>query len=174
MRRSLLVAVSAGGVIGRQGALPWRLSADLKRFKRLTLGHPLIMGRKTLESIGRLLPGRTTIVITRQPAWRPVWLTDEAAANLRIAHSLEEALRLAAGDDEVFVIGGGEIYRLALPHADRIYRTLVEADVEGDAFFPELSPDTWQIVWEERHAADEQNEYDYRFQILDRVARVSQ
>ena len=167
MRRALLVAMAKGGVIGRQGALPWRLSADLRRFKELTWGHHLVMGRKTLDSIGRILPGRQTIVITRNPEWRPAWL--KPSESLQVATSLDEALSKAAGDDEPFIIGGGEVYRLALPVADRIYLTHVEAEVLGDTYFPELSPDQWRLVWQERHGADEKNEYDYRFEILDRV-----
>ena len=114
MRISLIVAMSENRVIGRGGGLPWRLSADLKRFKHLTMGHHLIMGRKTFESIGRVLPGRTSIVVTRQ--------TDYRAAGVVVARSLSEALHIAAtaGDDEAFVIGGGEIYRQILPSADQL------------------------------------------------------
>jgi dihydrofolate reductase len=161
MRISLIVAMSENRVIGREGVLPWRLSADLRRFKRLTMGHTIVMGRKTFESIGRLLPGRTSIVVTRQANY------DGRGA--LVARDLDEAIGLVADGDEAFIIGGAEIYRQALPRVERIYLTLVHANVEGDTFFPELQQDQWHLVETERHAADEKNEYDYNFQVLDRI-----
>ena len=163
MRLSLIVAVSNNRVIGRGGQLPWRLSADLRRFKQLTMGHHLIMGRKTYESIGRLLPGRTTIVVTRQPEY--------TVPGGLVARSLDEARQLAAGDDEAFVIGGAEIYGLALPLVERIYFTRVDTTVAGDTFFPELLETDWRLAASEVHSADEKNEYDYRFEIYDRNQR---
>ena len=162
MRLSLIVALSNNRVIGRGGQLPWRLSADLRRFKQLTMGHHLIMGRKTYESIGRLLPGRTSIVVTRRLGY--------AAPGGLVAHSLPEALRLAAADDEAFVIGGEEIYCLALPRVERIYMTRVDVVIgDGDTFFSELSEPDWRLVSRETHAVDDKNQYDYRFEIYDRL-----
>lgn len=160
MRVSLIVAMSENRVIGRDGQLPWHLSADLRRFKRLTMGHHIIMGRRTFESIGRLLPGRITVVVTHQP--------DYDAGEALIAHSIDEALRLAANDDEAFVIGGGQVYGQALPTVDRIYLTRVHAEIHGDAVFPEWQFDAWQVVEQSRHSADEQNEYEHSFLVYDR------
>jgi dihydrofolate reductase len=163
MSLSIIVAMTRRGVIGRQGALPWRLSADLKRFKSLTMGHPLVMGRKTFDSLGRPLPGRTSIVITRNVDYR-------APAGVLIAHTLEAACERAARDAEPFVIGGGEIFRAALPRAGRMYVTWVEAEVAGDTFFPPWEAAAWQQVQSEPHSADERNEYDTTFCIYDRIA----
>lgn len=161
MKLSILVAMSNGRVIGREGQLPWRLSADLQRFKRLTMGHPIIMGRKTFESIGRPLPGRQSIVISRQP--------DFHAEGVQVANDLHDALRIAGNaSNEVFVIGGAQIYALALPFADRLYITLVEADIGGDTYFPDWNSQQWQLVEETWHPADAKNAYATRFQIFDR------
>jgi dihydrofolate reductase len=162
------VAVAENGVIGRGGTLPWRLSADLRRFKQLTMGHHLIMGRKTFESIGRALPGRTTIVISRQ--------TDlSLPAGCQLAASLNDALRIAkaAGDNEAFIIGGAAIYGLALPRADRVYLTAVHANVEGDTFFREFNPSDWKLVADERHSADAKNQFDYSFRVYDSMNRAN-
>jgi dihydrofolate reductase len=161
MRISLIVAVSQNRIIGRAGALPWRLSADLRRFRRLTLGHHLIMGRKTFESIGGPLPGRTSIVVTRQTAYAPPGVV--------VARGIDAALQAAVGDSEVFFIGGGELYRHALPLVQRLYMTVVDAAVEGDTSFPELTPGAWRVVEESGHGADERNEFACRFLVLDRV-----
>lgn len=163
MRVSLIVAAAENGVIGRGGVLPWRLSADLKHFKQLTLGHHLIMGRKTYDSIGRMLPGRTTVVISRQ---RDLPLPQAC----RLAASFDDALRIAqeAGDDEAFIIGGAAIYRLALPRADRIYLTAVHAQIDGDTYFREFDPSDWTLVEDQPHAADAKNEYDYSFRVYER------
>ena len=158
----LIVAMDEGRLIGRNNDLPWHLPADLRRFRALTMGHPIVMGRRTWESIGRPLPGRTSIVVTRQ--------ADFAAGGALLAAGLPEALRLAAGDDEVFVIGGAEIYHLALPLADRLYVTAVHAHVEGDRWFPEIPSHQWRLVEETFHQADAKNVYDYSFQVLDRHA----
>jgi len=135
---SLVVAMARNRVIGRAGTIPWDLPADRRRFRELTMGHSLIMGRKTFESIGRPLPGRETIVVTRQAGYR--------AAGCLVAHSLAEALAQARGSDEVFVCGGGELYREALPLAGRLYLTLLAAEVEGDTFFPELPAEQFREV----------------------------
>lgn len=160
MPLSLIVAVAENQVIGREGQLPWRLSADLRRFKRLTMGHRIVMGRKTYESIGRALPGRTSIVLTRQADF-------QAAEGVLVADSLEAALR-EAGDDEVFVIGGAGVYRESLPRATRVYLTRVHADVEGDTFFPRLDPQTWRLVEQHPHPADEKNDFAHTFQVYER------
>ena len=164
MRVSLIVAMSENGVIGRDGDLPWRLSADLQRFKRLTMGHHIVMGRKTFESIGRALPGRKMVVVTRQENY--------SASNVYIANSLAAAVQVArdAGDEELFIIGGGEIYRQALQLADRIYLTRVRAVVDGDTFFPTLDYDSWRLVEREAHAANEKNEYDHTFEVHQRTS----
>lgn len=144
-RIALLVAMARNRVIGIQGRLPWHIPADLKRFKALTMGHHIVMGRKTWESIGRLLPGRTTVVVTRRKGY-PV-------SGGLVVHSLEDALAAAAADDEIFIIGGGELYREALSYADRIYLTEVDADFEGDTWFPELDPGQWREASRETLAA---------------------
>jgi dihydrofolate reductase len=162
---SIIVAAAENGVIGRQGQLPWHLPADLQHFKSLTLGHPMVMGRRTFESIGRALPGRTSIVMTGQPAW-------PAPAGVLVAHSLPEALALAAGQpggEDVCVIGGGEIYHQALPAADVVHLTEVHTTVpDGDAFFPALPPATWREETRARHAADARHEVAYSFVTLRR------
>lgn len=150
---SLVVAASTNNVIGVAGDLPWRLSDDLKRFKALTMGKPVVMGRKTFESIGRALPGRKNIVITTQ--------TDFAAHGCDIVSSPAAALAAAADATEVMIIGGGEIYRLFLPLAHRIYLTRVKVDLEGDTVFPALDSSDWLETAREEHGADESNDYDF-------------
>ena len=162
MRLSLIVAMTRSGVIGRGGTLPWKLSSDLKRFKSLTMGHHLIMGRKTFDSLGRVLPGRTSIVLTRQTGYQP-------PPGVLAADSIQRAMDLSAGDDEPFVIGGGEIFRSALLRADRLYVTWVEADVAGDTHFPDWENASWRLMRSEPHAADAKNEYDTTFCIYDRI-----
>ena len=130
----LIAAVGRNGVIGRDNDLPWRIREDLQHFKQLTLGHTLVMGRKTYDSIGRPLPGRRTVVITRQSDW--------TADGVEVVHSLDDALKLADGND-VYVAGGGEIYRLALPSADRLELTEVDQSPEGDVTFPAIDPTAW-------------------------------
>jgi dihydrofolate reductase len=135
-RVSLVVAMDRQRVIGHQGRLPWHIPEDLKRFKALTMGHSIIMGRKTHESIGRLLPGRRSIIVTRQRSY--------VVPGALVVHSLKEALAACAGEEEAFVIGGGEIYREALAVADRIYLTEVQGNYAGDTLFPALSPHVWR------------------------------
>lgn len=152
---SLIVAASDNDVIGRDGQLPWKLSADLRRFKRLTMGHHLIMGRKTFESIGRPLPGRTTIVLSRQ--------RDYAPEGVLVAHSPDEVRQLVAADREPFVVGGAEIYRLLLPWVGKIYLTRVHCLIEGDTLFDFVRWDDWDIQRHESFFRDQQNEHDYSF-----------
>ena len=159
---SLIVVMDEMLGIGLDGGLPWHIPADLKRFKSLTMGHHLIMGRKTYESIGRPLPGRTMIIITRNQ--------DFQAEDCLIAHSLETALEMArAGqEEEVFVIGGGEIFAQAIERADRIYLTLVHGHIPADVYFPKYSLDQWDEDDTEFHAPDEHNPYPYSFRIMER------
>jgi dihydrofolate reductase len=173
MRISLIVAMAADRVIGRDGALPWRLPADLRRFKRLTMGHALIVGRKTWESIGRPLPGRTMIVVTRQPDYQAVNQAVDQAEGVQVVHSVDEALRIAreVSPDEAFVAGGAEIYRATLPVADRLHLTRIEQDFPGDTRFPDYDESLWELVDEERHepAGDlDDSPFAYAFQVFDR------
>lgn len=164
MRVSILAALSTNNVIGRDNGIPWRLSTDLKRLKALTMGHHVIMGRKTYDSVGRPLPGRTNVVITRRNDWSTEGVT--------VVHSLDEALRLAqqAGDDEPFLLGGAEIYSQAMHLADRMYLTRVHAEVEGDTYFPDFDDVTeWQLTDAEHFDADEKNEYPFSFLTYDRA-----
>ena len=160
---SLIVAMGKNRVIGANGAIPWRLPNELQLFKRVTMGHHIIMGRKTWESIGRLLPGRTTVIVTRQK--------DYAVAGATVTHSLETALDACRDDSEVFVIGGGELYRAALPMADRIYLTTVDAEPAGDTRMPTFDEDDWREVSAEAFAADAKHAHDYRFSVLERIHR---
>lgn len=163
MRISLIAAMAENRVIGVNNALPWRLPADLRHFRQLTTGHHVIMGRRNYESIGKPLPERTNIVITRNPAYH--------APGCRVKHSLADALRDSGDDPEVFVIGGAEIYRQAIEHADRIYLTLVHADIRGDTFFPEFDMREWRETSRTRHEADEKNPHAYSFMTYDRRNR---
>ena len=163
-RITLAVAVADNGVIGRGGALPWRLPEDLRRFKAATLGKPVLMGRKTFESIGRALPGRLNIVLTRRAGWRP------ADPEVRVAADLDAALALAGDAAEVTVIGGSEIYALALPRASRVLLTEVHAAPEGDTRLPRFDPVEWLEVSRERWPADERHAHDMSFVVLERAA----
>jgi dihydrofolate reductase len=156
---SVIVAVAANGVIGRDNGLPWRLPADLARFRRLTMGHGLIIGRRTWESIGRPLPGRSMIVLSTRAGFAP--------AGVAVARSLDEALRLAPGE-EVFVGGGAEVYRQALPVASRLHITRIAREVEGDTIFPAHDTGGWRLVEDERHEADG-GQPAYAFQTWERV-----
>jgi dihydrofolate reductase len=167
MRIAMIWAMASNGVIGRQNKLPWHLPNDLKYFKRLTSGKTVIMGRKTYESIGRPLPNRINIVITRA--------NDFHAEGIKVVNSLPAALELAAaetlisGAEEVIVIGGAEIYKLCLPLAERLYVTLVHADVDGDARFPEWDRQAYQEIGREDFSADGPNPYDYSFVVFDKI-----
>jgi dihydrofolate reductase len=158
---ALVVAADEEGGIGRGGGLPWHLPADLKHFRTLTMGKPVIMGRRTWESIGRPLPGRRNIVVSRQPSVQ--------APGCEVVGSLAEALQRVDDAAEVCIIGGAEIYRLALPLADIIHLTRVHARVEADTFLPPLNPQEWRLRSREEHAADERHAYPYSFITLDRV-----
>ena len=163
MRVSLVVAMAENRVVGREGGLPWRISADLKRFKALTMGKPVIMGRKTFQSIGRPLPDRTNIVVTRDASY--------GEDGIRVAGGLEAALKIAEGEGagEAMVIGGGEIYRMAMPRARRVYLTEVHIRVCGDTLFPVLDEGAWKEVGREDHDAEGADVPAYSFVVLDRI-----
>ena len=159
MTVTLIAAKGENGVIGREGKLPWHLPADLKHFKALTTGHAIIMGRKTFESMGRLLPERRTVIVTRNPNYRQEGAT--------VVNGIADALAL--GDrEEVFVIGGADIFRCALPYADRLYLTVVHGTPEGDVLFPDLDEDEWDLAEDEHHEANGNNRYSYSFQRWER------
>lgn len=160
---SAIVAMSENRVIGDDNQLPWHLPGDLKHFKTITSGHPILMGRKTYESIGRPLPNRTNIVITRNHGFH--------ADGCIVVKSVEEAMTHAEKiqKDEIFIIGGAEVYKQLLPQIERIYLTVVHEIFEGDAFFPELNEKEWKKVSRQFHAADDDNDYDYSFFVMERV-----
>ncbi|MEK7195224.1 MAG: dihydrofolate reductase [Patescibacteria group bacterium] len=160
MKISIIVAMAENHVIGSGGKIPWRLSADFKRFKEITLGHPVVMGRKTFESIGKPLPERTNIVISRDPNYK--------AAGCLTAQSLEEAISLAKSADEVFIIGGEQVYKMALPKAGTVYLTMVHGTFEGDAFFPALDGNKWQLLSSEDHKKDDKNSADFTYFVYKR------
>ncbi len=168
MKLSLIVALAKNRVIGVNNALPWYLPNDLKYFKAVTMGKPIIMGRKTYESIGRPLPGRTNIIISRDPAYGAPGCN--SVPSLEAAIALAESIALIDGQDEAVVIGGEQIYRLALPLADLLYLTRVATEVEGDAYFPEIDERAWRQVAREDHSARPPNPYDYSFVVLERAA----
>ncbi len=153
--------MARNGVIGKDDKLPWRLSIDLKRFRALTMGHHIVMGRKTFESIGRLLPGRKTVIVSRNPRYRI-----EGAI---VVASVDAAIEACGNDSEIFFIGGGELYRQVLDRIDRIYLTEVETNVEGDTHFPPFNRNGWIETSREAFPADELNEYPHQFIILDRI-----
>jgi dihydrofolate reductase len=159
-RLSLIVAMAKNRVIGADNRIPWHLPNELKLFKSLTMGHHIVMGRRTYESIGRLLPGRTSVIVTRQPEY------DVPGAI--VVHSLKEALSAAAGDSETFVIGGAELFRETLPIADRIYLTVVDAEPEGDTLMPAFDARDWQESDSRSFMPDQKHAYGYRFAVLDR------
>ena len=151
-RISIVVAYAANRVIGSGGKIPWRLPEDLKRFKALTMGHHIVMGRKTWESIGRLLPGRNHIIISRRPGYQ--------VPGAKVVASLDAAIAAAEGDSEIFIIGGGEIYGLVLPVADRILATEIDGKYEGDTYFPELAKGIWrETMRENREVATSGHRY---------------
>jgi dihydrofolate reductase len=155
-RISLIVAMAKNRVIGANNRIPWHLPDDLKMFKRLTMGHHIVMGRKTYESIGRLLPGRTTVIVTRQRGY--------AVTGAIVAHSLHDAINAAARDDEIFVIGGAELFREALPIADRIHLSVVDAEPDGDTWMPPFDITEWSETSSEGQPG-------YRYVLLDRIGR---
>lgn len=162
---SIIVAAAKNGVIGRSGTMAWKLPAEMAYFKRTTTGHPVIMGRKTYEDIGRALPGRYNIVITRDKNFK--------AEGCLVVNSLEgalEAAKNAQGSEEIFVIGGQAINELALPKANKIYLTWIEAEIKGDKFF-HYDPKDWRQVWSEKHPADGENKYPFEFTVLERKSK---
>ncbi len=160
MKISIVVAHAANNVIGKDGGLPWHLSEDLKRFKAITMGKPIIMGRRTCESIGRALPGRQNIVISRQSAFK--------AEGCDVVSCPADALQIAADATEVMVIGGGHIYAQFLCRTDRIYRTLIEAEIAGDTFFPELATADWHITASEVFPENADRKWSFVCEVLDR------
>ncbi|HMO14289.1 MAG TPA: dihydrofolate reductase [Pirellulaceae bacterium] len=163
---SIIVAVSENQVIGRQGEMPWHLSSDLQRFKQLTMGYPMIMGRKTFDSIGRCLPGRRSIVISRSIAAPPQNQVGISSESLQFVASFAQAVEACrATHDTAFVIGGGEIYQIALPLAQRVFLTRVHTTIaDGDTFFPDLDPQVWRLVHAAAHQADAKNNYSFTFE----------
>ena len=157
---SIIVAFANNRVIGRDNQLIWHLPNDLKHFKAVTSGHPVIMGRKTFESIGRLLPNRKNIIVTRNTAYQ--------VEGAHVFNSLETAIESCVYEDEVFIIGGSEIYGRALPLANKLYITEVLHNFEGDAFFPEINYSEWKLISEEAGMIDEKNKWEHRFRLYHR------
>ena len=155
---SIIVAVSENNVVGKENKLPWKLSADLKRLKSLTMGHHIIMGRKTWESLGKALPGRINVVITTDKNFK--------AEGGVVVHSLNEALAFSSADDEIFIFGGGKIFKEAMPLVNKIYITRVHSIIDGDTFFPVLDRSDWKEISREDFKADEKNQYNYSFLTL--------
>jgi len=160
MRVSLIVAMAKNRVIGVNNTLPWHLPADLKHFRTLTMGHHIVMGRKTYESIGKPLPGRTSVVVTRDAGYAP--------PGVITVNTLEAAISACGEDKEIFMIGGEELYRHAIKFADRVYLTEIDADIAGDKHFTELDPGYWQETKRVSHAPDERNCYSFQFVVYDR------
>ncbi len=157
---TLIVAVADHGVIGRANSLPWHLPEDLKRFKRLTMGKPMIMGRKTFESIGKPLPGRRNIVVTRDTNYR--------REGVEVVNSVDQALELAADAPEVMIIGGAELFRVFVPRAGRIHLTRVHGTIDGDVMWPALDIRQWEVIESERHEADERHAYAMTFEVWEK------
>lgn len=162
---SAVVATSLNHVIGRQNQLIWHLPADLRFFKNTTMGSPIIMGRKTFQSVGRPLPGRKNIVITRDSLFNA-----DGQFDITVVSTIEAAMDAALPAEKAYVVGGSEIYRQSMHLLKEIYRTLIHHRFEGDAFFPEIDPAEFRLVWEEHHHADEKNAYDYTFQKFERIS----
>ncbi len=161
MSVAIIAALGRNRAIGVDGGLPWRLSSDLKRFRALTMGKPLVMGRKTFESIGRALPGRRVIVVTRDPTW--------TRADVEVAPSLDAALAAASGAEEIMIGGGGEIYALALPLASRMYLTEVDAEPRASVFFPEFEASEWRLVRREAGERGPRDDCDFAWADYDRA-----
>lgn len=157
---SLIVAIAKNNVIGKENKLVWHMPADMRFFKNTTMGHTLIMGRKTFESFGKPLSGRKSIVITRQNDWQ--------YEGVVVVHSLEDAIKVAPKDEEVFIIGGAEIYRQAMPLCNKMYLTIIHHDFEGDTLFPDIDFSQWNLTSDEKHLADEKNAYDFSFRVYER------
>lgn len=159
-RISIIVAMAQNRTIGINNTLPWRCPADLKHFKSLTMGHHMIMGRKTFDSIGKPLPGRTTVVVTRNPELK--------IDGCIVTHSLDQAIAACAGDEEIFIVGGAELYAQALPLADTIYLTEIQQDVSGDAHFPVFNQQQWREIAREPHTQETPQPLTYHFVTLQR------
>ena len=157
---TLIVAVAENGVIGRDNTLPWHLPEDLRHFKRITMGKPIVMGRKTYESIGKPLPGRQNIVLTRDSNYHREGVT--------VAHDPDAALRAAGEAAEILIIGGADLFRLFLPRAGRVHLTRVHGEIAGDVRWPDLDPREWSIVGRETHAADERHAYAMSFEVWEK------
>ena len=156
----LIAAVAQNNVIGKDNELVWHLPADMRFFKNTTMGHTLIMGRKTFESFGKPLPGRKSIVITRQKNWQ--------YEGVKVVHSLDEAIKAAPQGEEVFIVGGAEIYRLALPLCKKMYLTIVHHEFEGDTFFPPVDFTQWKLISEEKHPTDEKHAFAFSIRTYER------
>lgn len=159
---SMICAMDRNGLVGANNRMPWHLPADLQYFKRITMGKPMIMGRNTWESLGRVLPGRRHIVVSRQ--------ADYGAPGIEVVSSVAAAVGLIEDSDEVMVIGGAQIYEQLLPAAQRLYLTRIDAEFDGDTWFPEIDPVQWRQLHSEVYLADEKNPYDYRFEVYERLA----
>jgi dihydrofolate reductase len=160
---SIIVATSLNQAIGKDNQLLWHLPADLNFFKSTTMGCPVVMGRKTFQSIGRTLPGRQNVVITRDKSFNA-----DKQFDLTVVGSIDEALVKLHAEKEVFIIGGGEIYKQSIDSVDTIYITVVHTVIDGDVYFPEIDKSKFDLVWEEKHVADEKNKFDYTFQKFER------
>lgn len=161
MLLTIIAAMTENRVLGRGGVMPWHLPADLKHFQRHTIGHACIMGRKTFEAMNGPLPRRTNIVLTHDESWE--------ADGVIVAHTLDEALARISDDEQSFIIGGAEIYRLALPRVERMELTIIHTTLEGDTFFPEVSESEWHLAAEQRREADDRNAFAMTFQSWDRI-----
>jgi dihydrofolate reductase len=161
MRLSLIAALTPARVIGKNNQLPWYMPADLHYFRQVTLGKPVIMGRKTYESIGKPLPGRKNIIISRNKDF-------SAPPVCQVFDSLSTALQSLSAEPDVFIIGGGEIFAAALPQADFLYVTFIETDIAGDAYFPAWEANQWQEIWRKNHGSDDKNPYPYSFVVLEK------
>lgn len=163
MEISCIVGMGHNNVIGKDNDIPWHLSADLRYFKKTTLNHHILMGRTNYYSIGRPLPKRTNIIVTRDPFF--------IVSNCLVVHSIEEGIETARanGEEELFIIGGGNIYEQTIDICTKLYLTEIDVDVEGDIFFPKINFDEWELISEEPHQKDEKNPYDYNFKIYKRI-----
>ncbi len=162
MQLSIIAGIGINNELGNNNGLLWQLPNDLKHFKDTTTGHPIIMGRRTFDSIGRPLPNRTNIVITRDAGFN--------ADGIVVAHSFEEAIApYKQTDQEIFIIGGGQLYAETLPYADKLYITKVNGSFDADVFFPAINPDEWKVVSTEAHGADERHAYAYTFVVLEKI-----
>jgi len=162
---TMIAAAAENNALGKDNDLVWHLPDDFKRFKRLTSGHHIIMGRKTFESFPKLLPDRTHVIITRKEDYSP--------ENTIVVHSMEEALKVSKLDDEAFIIGGGEIYKMGMEHADRIELTRVHGELEADTYFPEIDESEWEIVKDQFHDKDEKHDYSFTYLTYERKQKKS-